>query len=181
MWPWGHVAVGYLLYSFWTRRRGDRPESPAVYLVALGALLPDLVDKPLAWTVGVLESGRSLGHSWLVGTLVLVVLFAVVAPRASGTPVVAFGVGYLSHPLADFPVGKVLAGEVEFANYLVWPLLSVPPPQTDPSLIAYLLTYEPGLTDAVQLLLVGLAAYYWYLDGRPGWDDPRGESRRGQP
>lgn len=178
MWPWGHVAVAYLVYSLWRRRTGARPEAPAVFLVAFGAVVPDLVDKPLAWTFGVLESARSLGHSWLVGAVVVVVLVVVVAPRTGRTPVVAFAVGYLSHPIADLPVGELLAGEVEFVNYLVWPARSVPPPETDVTLLAYLLAYEPGATDAVQLVLVGLAGYVWYRDGRPGWDRLTGPRRR---
>ena len=64
MWPWGHLAVGYLVYSGLSRWRfGRLPGSVATLAVALGTQLPDLVDKPLAWTVNVLASGRSLAHS----------------------------------------------------------------------------------------------------------------------
>lgn len=173
MWPWGHLAVGYLLYSLGLRYGGRRPESPEVFLLAFGTLVPDLVDKPLAWMLGLLDSGRSLGHSLVVAALVLGVLYLVVAPRIGRAPVTAFGVGYLSHPLADFPFAEAAAGELEFTTYLVWPLLPPPPYETEPSFVAHLLAYELGPFEAFQLGLLAGAAVVWHRDGRPGWDELR--------
>lgn len=181
MWPWGHLALGYLVYSLVRRRQGQLPEHPEVYLLGIGALLPDLVDKPLAWTFGVLESGRSLGHSALVAVIVVGVLYLALAPRFGRQPVVAFGIGYLTHPMADLPYNAVLAGEFEFLHYFVWPLLAVPTPESDISLITYLLSYEPGLTDWVQLGLVVLALGLWRFDGSPGWAALRQRIRVGLP
>ncbi len=167
MWPWGHLAVGYLLYSLGRRWRGGRPGFPEAALVALGTQAPDLVDKPLAWSLGVLPAGRTLGHSLLVAAVVLAVCHAVVAPRYGRLPVVAFGVGYLSHLLADLPP-ELLAGEVGRASYLLWPLLAPPPYELEPSFVAHLQAYELGPYEAFQLLLFGVAVGVWYRDGAPG-------------
>lgn len=168
MWPWGHIAVSYLLYSLGLRERDKVPQSPEVFLLGLGALLPDLVDKPLAWSLGVLDSARSLGHSALVAVLVLAVLYLVLVPRVGRSPVAAFGVGYLSHPFADLPL-EVFGGEFGATGYFLWPLTSMPPAEPGRTLMQYLLNYQPGPYDGVQLGLVSLAFALWFADGRPGW------------
>lgn len=173
MWPWGHLAVGYLLYSLGLRRAGRRPEYPEVVLLAFGTQFPDLVDKPLAWTFGLLDSGRSLGHSVLVAAVVLVILYAVLRPRVGRSPVIAFAVGYLSHPLADLPFDRILVGEFEFASYLVWPWLPPPPYETEPSFVAHIMAYQLGPFEAFQLLLFVVAAYVWYRDGAPGFEQAK--------
>ena len=49
--PWGHLAIGYLCLSLAIRARWRvPPQGPAVIAVAIGTQLPDLIDKPLAWT-----------------------------------------------------------------------------------------------------------------------------------
>lgn len=169
MWPWGHIAVGYLLYSLGLRSQGRRPEAAEVVLVAFGTLLPDLVDKPLTWQFGVLSSGRSMAHSLFVAGMVLAVLYVVLAPRIGASQILAFGVGWLSHPLADFPFERALAGEYEYLTYFVWPLLPPPQYEADQSFLAHVAAYELGPFEVFQFALFGLAAYVWYLDGRPGW------------
>ena len=168
MWPWGHLAVGYLLYSVGLRRSGRRPQAPEVFLLALGTQLPDMVDKPLAWTVEVLVSGRSLGHSVLVAAAVLALLYVLLTPRVERSRVVALAVGYLSHPVADFPIEDVLAGDWSTAAFYVWPLREMPPDEPALSILGYLLSYDPGPADLVQFGLVAVAAWVWHRDGRPG-------------
>ena len=179
MWPWGHLAVGYLLYSAWRRRRGGRPGYPEVAWLAVGTLAPDLVDKPLAWSLGVLPSGRSLGHSLVVASVVLAVLWLVVAPRVGRRPMFAGVVGYLSHPLADLPVGRLLGGEPEYLAYLVWPLLALPPYEVEPSFLAHLRAYALGPYEVAQLGLFAVAAVAWYRDGAPGLEGLRERIARG--
>lgn len=174
MLPWGHLAVGYLLYSVGLRQRDRLPHSPEVFLLAYGTLVSDLVDKQLSWELGVLQSGRSLGHSVLIAAFVLALLYVYVAPRIGRSRVTAFAVGYLSHPLADIPYGDILAGEFATSAYFVWPLLSMPPSEPGRSIIAYLLAFEPGPFDYFQGLLVVLALGLWYLDGAPGWRELTG-------
>lgn len=168
MWPWGHVAVSYLLYSLGLRERDRLPQSPEVFLLGFGALVPDIVDKPLAWSFGVLDSARSLGHSVLVAVLVLAVLYLVLAPRVGRSAVTAFGVGYLSHPFADVPL-EMFVGEFGATGYFLWPITAMPPAESGRTLIQYLMNYQPGPYDGVQLGLVFLAFALWSADGRPGW------------
>ena len=57
----------------------------------------DLIDKPLAWSLQVLPSGRSLAHSLLVATVVLVVVHARWRRSGDSTVGVTVAVGYLTH------------------------------------------------------------------------------------
>lgn len=125
MWPWEHLAVAYLAYSVLSRLVGRRPTRAAVLALAFGSQLPDLIDKPLGWWLGVLPSGRSFGHSVFVAiALCVVVLLAGVAVHRRG-PAVAFAVGYLSHLPAD--VGyPLLLGQPADPRIVLWPVAPVP-------------------------------------------------------
>jgi len=102
MLPWGHAAVGYLCYSFIVRVRDRRaPTGPAVLTLAVGTQLPDLIDKPLAWSLGILPSGRSLGHSLLFAVLLTIVVWVVAQRYDRQREVSALMVGHLLHVLAD--------------------------------------------------------------------------------
>ena len=49
MWPWEHLAFGYVLYSLGVRTlRGRTPRGPPVLVLAVATQVPDLLDKPLA-------------------------------------------------------------------------------------------------------------------------------------
>jgi membrane-bound metal-dependent hydrolase YbcI (DUF457 family) len=156
MWPWGHAALGYLI-----GRVGvpvdDYRGLPVVALL-FGTQFPDLVDKPLAWTVQVLPSGRSLGHS-------VFVFFALVAAAwwvcdRYGYPELAagFGIGYGSHLLGD-SLNSLVALEFESLSFLVWPLLPPPPYETDPSFSAHFANLEltPWLWFEFGLVAIALA------------------------
>lgn len=167
MWPWGHLAVAYLLASGAVRARLDRPirGRPALWL-ALGSQVPDLVDKPLGWYLGVLPAGRSLAHS-LLFVLPLAVLAVALARRydrrESG---VVFGIGLLSHALSD--ALPALWEPDATARFLLWPVLSVPSYEGAPSILAL---FRASLADPfflVELTLVALAVVVWYRDGYPG-------------
>jgi hypothetical protein len=98
MWPWGHLAVGYFLYSPFARARFGRPPTDRATLwLAVGTQLPDLVDKPLAWRLGVLPAARTLGHSLLTITVVSMLVYAYFERRDRAHVALAFGVGYTSH------------------------------------------------------------------------------------
>ncbi|MFC7135291.1 MULTISPECIES: metal-dependent hydrolase [Salinibaculum] len=125
MWPWGHFGLGYLLALFVDR--GDTATSggfaPTAAL-AVGTQFPDMVDKPLAWTVSLLPNGRSLAHSVFITALVIGAV--VVLARRYDVPAVgtAFGLGYGSH-LAGDGLYPLLAGDFEALGFLLWPV--VPP------------------------------------------------------
>lgn len=178
MWPWEHLAVGYVLFSLACRGlRSVRPGDGSAVLLALSTQAPDLVDKPLAWGLGVLPSGQSLGHSVFVA--IPVALLAVVLGRGRRHPTagVAIAVGYLSHLLSDV-VYPVLRGDALDWAAVLWPLVEVTPdPQVRLAerLQALLTRLVDGLSPGDLVLYVGfevilLSAAFglWVADGRPG-------------
>ncbi|MFB6296225.1 MAG: metal-dependent hydrolase [Halobacteriales archaeon] len=128
MWPWGHLAVGYIAYATWTRYRDDdHPTAAPVVALTVATQLPDLVDKPLAYSVGVLPEGRSLAHSLLVA-VPLCLLALELARRASGWRArcgVAAAVGYATHLLGDSLHGLLGLDAAEL-TFLAFPLLAPP-------------------------------------------------------
>ena len=175
MWPWGHLAVGYLLYSvvvhLWARRR---PGDVAAIALAFGTQFPDLVDKPLAWRFDLIPNGRSLTHSLVTAALLVLFVQFVFRRLDRGAIATAFSIGYLSHLFAD-ALYPALEGEREALLFLAWPL--VPPVEyaTEPIFAAQLRRlFEHGpsalFTSSVGFE-IGLAAVVfllWLVDGAPG-------------
>ncbi|WP_227354025.1 metal-dependent hydrolase [Haladaptatus salinisoli] len=179
MWPWEHLAFGYLLYSAYSHVvAGRSPRSDAVVVLGFATQLPDLVDKPLAWSLAVLPSGHSLAHS-LVSALPLSALALALAHRARRTDIgVAFAVGYLSH-LAGDVIYPVAVGKEPSLEFLLWPLVRVPADRTGAGFLARFrdyfgdyLTYldDPALTGYLALELGLFLAVFalWLFDGMPG-------------
>lgn len=173
MWPWTHAAVAYLLYTAYCHvTRRQHPEGPGVVVLAGGAVLPDFVDKSLAWYVPVLPSGRSLAHSLIVG-VVLAALVLWLAHRTGRTRIgVAFAIGYLSHPLADAFL-PVVTGEWKFLTFLAWPLLAAPQYEGPHSVVVRLAAIEPTPYFLFELAVTGLAVVLWASHGWPGLESVR--------
>lgn len=178
MLPWEHLAVGYLGYSVCVRLFARRaPGGAAALALALGTQFPDLVDKPLAWSVGVLPSGYSLAHSLFVA-VPLSVLVATSAWGLGRSRVgVAFAFGYLSHLPADVFYPLLVGGAPVYSTVL-WPLV----PASDPAATAGFLetvrrlfgryvtelaTDEARAYLAAELGLLASAFLLWLLDGTP--------------
>lgn len=173
MLPWGHLAVGYLMYVLGCQlgRKGG-PPAPEVgtLLVAVGTQFPDLVDKPLGWTVNILPSGRSLGHSVLVALVVLAVLWVLVSriDAWSSFGVRAFGTGYLSHLFAD-SIFPFLGGGVGEITFLFWPVIPQPAVTgPDVSIVTYLIQTAGAPRSLFQWGLFAIALVVWYRHGYPG-------------
>ena len=179
MWPWEHVLVAYVCYSayahLWYRHS---PRDAAVLVLPLAAVLPDLIDKPLAWQLSVLPAGRSLAHSLLFA--VPVVLFVLALARWWGNTEVgvAFGIGYLSHLPADAVYPAIMPGEKVDLGYLIWPIASGPTSGTD-DLLAHVVelaadfaTFATGPGGwrflVLEGVLGGMALALWIADGWPG-------------
>lgn len=171
MWPWGHLAVGYLLYAAFTRSRyGRRPAGVATIALAVGTQFPDLVDKPLAWTVGVLPTGRTLAHTLLIAIPVCAAVYLLCkrSEDLGAVSGVAFGIGYVSHVLID-AIPATLWGDLAEIRYLLWPLLSVPGYEDEtPSLVGAFLAMDLSRYMLFEFGLVGIALAVWWYDGRPG-------------
>lgn len=164
MWPWGHLAVGYLLSVGWRQYTDADPESMLVVLlaVAIGTQCPDLIDKPLAWSVSVLPTGRTLAHSMFVAVPV-----AIGAHRLWHTYGDAFAIGYLSHLGAD-AFWPLLGGQFRYLSFLLWPVLPSPTYTIAPSFSAHLahLTATPSVLIEIGLFVVAIG--HWLATGRPG-------------
>ena len=172
MWPWGHLAVGYLAAVASRRPLDDR----AALLLAFGTQFPDLVDKPLAWYLGVIPNGRSLAHSAIVATLLLIVLWRIVDNREL---VLAFGLGYASHLAAD-GLYPLLEGRFAELAYLGWPLLAPVEYTGSTSIVARFAELSAQLaageippTVVFELTLAVVAAIIWVRRGAPGLTVPR--------
>lgn len=168
MWPWGHAAVAYLLYSATSHARRDRTPDPVpAVAVGVGSQIPDLVDKPLAWWFSVLPTGRTFAHSLLVAVPIVLVLWW--AFDGSRDVVVALGVGWVSHTLVDV-VPSLATGDWASARFPFWPVLSVPAYEAEQTLTAHLLGLDPNVQFVVELGVVLLALAVWRRDGYPGLD-----------
>jgi hypothetical protein len=168
MWPWGHAAVGYLLLSLWWRLDYDAPPiGAAVLALGFGTQLPDLIDKPLAWTWTILPNGRSLAHSALTATLLCVVLWVVVRESGRRRVAGAFALGYWAHILSD-GVGAVLEWQLGGLAYLGYPVLAPVTYDTGKSFIAHFQALEVTPLLGLELVLVALALLVWSRDGYPG-------------
>lgn len=168
MWPWGHLALGYLLYSLYYRfDRVRLPPGPEALLLALGTQAPDLVDKPLAWTASILPSGRSLSHSVLIAALVLSAL-VILADRYDRRNLgLAFGFGYAIHLVGD-ALYPLLRLEFDHLAFLAWPLLPLPPEDGDYGILEYLLSAQVTPEVVFETLLFALAVLAWRADAYPG-------------
>lgn len=178
MWPWEHLAVGYLLYSAFVRYYRRRlPAAGPVIVLCVATQLADLIDKPLAWSLDVLPTARSLAHSLLF--VVPSVAAVVVLTRRRGVPAVgdALAVGYTAHLLGDV-LYPVLRGGGVYAAYLYWPLGDQPVRETPGldertlNLLGEFLTYLSSPSGWVylglELALLGGVLALWTVDGRPG-------------
>lgn len=184
MWPWEHLAFGYVLYALGRRAwDGQPPSSRAAIGLAVGTQLPDLIDKPLAWVLTVLPSGTSLGHS-LLFALPLSASAIVIAHRRGDRSIgTAFSVGYLSHIAGDGIYFLVTKGAVS-ADYMLWPIVSRPGgnesfraivPRLWSSFVQFLGTPRGKLYAALEFTLLALALGLWLWDGTPGL--PRSRER----
>jgi membrane-bound metal-dependent hydrolase YbcI (DUF457 family) len=168
MWPWGHLAAGYLIYSAYARLRTDSPPGNLPALVAAFATqFPDLVDKPLAWSLSILPSGRSLTHSLVTVGPALAVAWLLAARRDARPLGTALAIGVLSHLFTDalYPLVNL---DFEFVTFLGWPLLELPPYEVDSSFAAHFALIDLSPTFVFELVLVAVASVVWHYDGNPG-------------
>lgn len=178
MWPWEHAALGYLCYSLAVRRAWGRPPTDtAAAVVVVGTLLPDLVDKPLSWGLGVFPTGHGAAHSVFVALAVALVAVAV-AERIDRRPLgLALSVGYVSHLLGDV-IDPLRTGGRVAVGRILWPLVRSEPYEQEHGLargliylrefLAELSTVDPTSLAALYLVFPLAAVFLWLADGAPG-------------
>ena len=176
MLPWGHFGVAYLVYSLYARGRFRRPPRPEPALaVVFGSQFADLIDKPLAWWLGILPSGRSLAHSLVFAAVLIVVVYAAALALERVETATAFVIAHLSHLLADLPP-RLFLGYPFNAEFLFWPFLPQPAFAygdrlfEPPAVVEFVVTplTDPFVFSVFQIALFGLALALWYVDGCPG-------------
>ena len=182
MFPWGHLAVGYLCYSVLCHLAGRRPGEYPTLALALGTQFPDLVDKPLSWMFDLLPAGV-FAHTVFVAVPVWIVVLAVAYWRSRTSIGFAFVVGYASHLPADVLPSVALGNELNYW-FLFWPVMARPGvdvsdpivgPGAGAGLIAnadyYFVQYVQQLLGPVLVAYVGLFVLVfvlWLYDGHPG-------------
>ncbi|WP_228841818.1 metal-dependent hydrolase [Haloarcula sp. CBA1127] len=158
MYPEGHFLLAAVPLTVYTVVRWRHlPSGPMVLLLLVATQLPDVIDKPLAWTFAILPSGRMLAHSLVVSLPVLTILVLLAARQGYGRYAVVFSAGYLSHIASDFYPIVRLGTDYYFFPNLFWPLLSANPDRT-PSFAAH--SPDSPLALAVPLIVFGLAVSY---------------------
>jgi membrane-bound metal-dependent hydrolase YbcI (DUF457 family) len=88
MYPLAHLAASLLLNE---THHGDRLSAAA------GTIAPDLMDKTLAWALGVTPSGRYAAHSLAGASAITLAVTWLAGPRRGAS----FGASYLCHLVAD--------------------------------------------------------------------------------
>jgi hypothetical protein len=178
MWPWEHLAIGYLVVSVAMRVGWRRPPGDAVVLAtAFGTQFPDLVDKPLGWVLGVLPGGTSIAHSLLFAVPTVLLVAALTWQSRWRAVSVGFGVGYLAHLPGDVLYPVLLGSEAKW-EILLWPLVAASAGDTvsvGPYVMELFAAFLRQIGSAsgawylaLELLLVGIAVALWIDDGRPG-------------
>jgi len=167
MWPWAHAALGYLCYTLYLRVRFDeQPVGLPVVALGVGTQLPDLIDKTLAWYLGALPYGRSLAHSLLTGTLIVLIIVALFQARNANVSGMAFAIGYASHFIGD-SFGSLVTSSWGDLVFLAWPLLSSPEEETV-GVLAHLQNIEGSPLFLFGLALTAIGLGFWYRHGVPG-------------
>lgn len=168
MLPWGHAAVGYLLYAAHVRyHNGDHPSGWPVLALAVGTQFADLVDKPLGWYLGVVPSGRSLGHSIITAVVVLAVVYWLAVQYDRRDLGVAFAIGHVSHLAAD-ALYPALRGDWSDLGFLLWPVVGQPDADADRAVVEVLLNSTFSTTGYFELGLFVVATALWIRHGMPG-------------
>lgn len=178
MWPWDHLAFGYLLYlvlRVW--KPWPQPDDLTFIVLAIGTQLPDVIDKPLAWSVGLLPSGLSLGHSMVF--LGILTSLAVSVSNRYGRPELAGALitGVASHLIGDV-LFALLVGSPKPYQFLFWPVI---PTVTEPSVglaptigelwlnyIKFLSTSRGAVYLIINLTFIVMVLTIWISNGTPG-------------
>lgn len=178
MWPWTHALFGYACYSLavhagFRRRPTDLPAIVAVF----AAVLPDVIDKPLAWTFGITASGYGPAHSLLLGAPMATIVGLLLWRAGRHEAGFGFLIGYASHLLGDLLFQLFDEGELVIAVVL-WPVAATGSDSTGGLLHHFLffahryagqIRSGEATTYLVATIVLAVAVLLlWILDGFPG-------------
>ena len=149
----GHLGFGHQLVAPWHRRLPAWP-------LAIGMLLPDLIDKPLYYAgfSDFITCTRTFGHTGLL----CLAMFAISCLSRNRTPA-ALGLGMATHLVLDFVMDR-LSGNSPSSTLVAaaWPLrgwnFAVYEPTTFSSFVGSLMTPVVIVTE-----IVGIALLAWAM------------------
>ena len=121
------------LYRFW---------------LIMGALLPDLIDKPLSMLFPTIFSGRGIAHAPFVILIFWGILYLVVKRKGI---VISLGIGIIFHILLDLP------GNIPW----FWPFIEYPILPADIDSYFYTLFHNPRIIATELIGLVGGFLILW--------------------
>lgn len=162
MQPTTHVLIGIsVVVAYGLLRYRRLPSWQLLFVAMFASLLPDLVDKPLAWTVGFMPSGRAGLHSLPIAVPIIVAVLVVALNTDRLAHGVAFAWGYLAHIAADFRSVLTLGPEYYYFPNLFWPLLEANPDRS-PSFGQHVPSITAEL--AAEFVVIGLVVGYILYD-----------------
>ena len=178
MWPWEHAIVGYLVYSLFCHAvYRDSPGGLEAFAVVFASVLPDLVDKLLAWEFGVFAGGYAIGHSIFAAVPLAIAVGLLARSRGRGRAGAAFGIGHLLHLPADVIDTSVREG-VLLPELMFWPAVVIEDPGADRGFVDQFLRFFAryqrelfaGDLPTYFRVQIGLALFtflLWLYDGAP--------------
>ncbi|WP_336036863.1 metal-dependent hydrolase [Halobacterium yunchengense] len=178
MWPWGHLAFGYLVYSLASRATfREAPTGGPTLLLAVASQLPDLVDKPLSWTFGVFVTGYGAGHSVFVAVPVVAAAAALARRTGRERWGLAFCVGYAAHLAGDVLLESAIEREASY-DMVLWPVAEFSGYAVDRGFFgrfsAYLVSFAADVLSgeatfylALYVVLFTSVFALWLYDGLP--------------
>ncbi|WP_313696113.1 metal-dependent hydrolase [Halorarum halobium] len=159
---WVHAAVAYLVYRGISGDSTDRSDDAPIIALFGGALLPDIVDKPLAFVLPSLPS-RSVAHSVFTAALVVLIVLYVTKHRDQWEVGAAYALGYGSHLAADL-IDYLFVPE-ETLLFLFWPVVTdYHHVETIGDLLALV---RPTPYVVGQTIVTLLAVALWFGAGKP--------------
>lgn len=125
--PVEHLLVAAIpVVTYVLIRDRAAPTRKLLYVVFVGSLFPDLIDKPLAYQWFLIPTGRAFAHSPLVAVPVSLGILLIGRRTDHVREGFVFVFAYVTHIVADFwflwdyPASNHL-------QYLLWPLVPAPP------------------------------------------------------
>ena len=122
MYPVGHaVSACAIVWAATRHAQAAEAHTPAhidYRFVVLGALLPDLIDKPLVWWIVPSDQagGHHIGHA-LLFSAALIAAGLLLSHRAGDNRLLLLGIGSLSHVLID--------STTHIPRSLLWPFVTL--------------------------------------------------------
>lgn len=156
-----HALIGVsVVLAYGLIRYRELPSWQLLFVAMFASLLPDIVDKPLAWIFGVIPSGRMGLHSLPIAIPIVVAVLVVALHTDRLAHGVVFTWGYLAHIAADFRSVLTVGPDYYYYPNLFWPLLEANPDRS-PSFGQHAPTITVDLVAefAVIGLIVGYIVY----------------------